>query len=101
MSQASITAATAKKLVGQILDGENPIVDIAHQSSIKAELYFRAKLIRSRNSRLVLRKSITLHYRVQTPSSGLPLDVVWVAGDEAPRIAADMMLNEVNTKPLR
>ncbi len=71
-------------LVDQIMNNENPIIPVSEQSQLKADLYFRALVIRE-NGRLVLREGITLNYKVKTFAPN-PLNVVWSGGDKAPKI---------------
>ena len=70
-------------LVDQIMNNENPIIPVSKQSQLKADLYFRALVIRERG-RLVLREGITLKYQIKTAAPA-PINVVWSAGNEAPQ----------------
>ena len=70
-------------LVDQIMNNENPVIPVSGQPQLKADLYFRALVIRERG-RLVLRKGITLKYQIKT-AAPKPLTVVWSAGNEAPQ----------------
>lgn len=68
-----------------ILDNKNPIVNVSDQSKLKADLYFKAKVVRNQSSRLVLRNDLTLRYRVQTKKT--VINAIWHGGEEAPRVA--------------
>ncbi len=70
-------------LVDQIMNNENPVIPVSEQPQLKADLYFRALVIRERG-RLVLRDGITLKYKVKTAAPA-PIDVVWSPGNEAPQ----------------
>ena len=71
-------------LVDQIMNDENPVIPISKQSQLKADLYFRALVIRERGL-LVLRDGINLKYQIKT-AAPKPLAVVWSAGNESPQV---------------
>lgn len=80
-------SAVSRNMVDQIMSTEGYIIPVAKQSQLKADLYFRAMVIRVESGKLILRDGLTLRYKVQTRTAPAPVDVVWNGGSETPVLA--------------